>query len=272
MAQDMNDLSLELNGTSLEIAYIDRHGPDITIIYLHGLGCSKSDFAAMVDQPALNTHRLVALDFPGCGGSSYSADNRLQIDDLVELTRRFVEELELADFLVVGGSMGGLVGLLFCHRHPELAKGFVNAEGNLAPEDCMFSELVAGHSYEDFVERILPDIKRNLAIEERDGPQRHLEILEADANPLAYYDYSKQTKSYSFTGTLLTMFTSLEIPCLFLYGSDNQHLSYLSYLTDSSVDIQCIPDAGHFLFYDNPLAYARSLSNFAVRLSKQQSL
>ncbi len=270
MSKKIRALSLELNGVPVEIAYMDRQGPDMAIIYLHGLGCSKSDFHSMIDQPVLDTHRLVAFDFPGCGGSSYSSDDRLQIDDLVELTRRFVKIVELTDFVVVGGSMGGLVGLLLCDRHPELAKGFVNVEGNLAPEDCMFSDLVAGHSYEEFAERIFPDIKRNLAIEERGGPLRHLEILRADANPLAYFDYSGQTKTYSFSGVLLGMFTSLEIPCLFLYGSDNQQLSYLGRLSDSSVDVQCIPDAGHFLFYDNPVAYAQSLSNFATRLSKQQ--
>jgi pimeloyl-ACP methyl ester carboxylesterase len=52
--------------------------------------------------------------------------------------------------LLVGASMGGLVGLLYAERRSDQLVGFVNVEGNLAPEDCMFSRLVVPHTYEDF--------------------------------------------------------------------------------------------------------------------------
>jgi pimeloyl-ACP methyl ester carboxylesterase len=52
---------------------------------------------------------------------------------VVELVENFVEELWLSRFLLVGGSMGGLVALLYAEQNPDKIAGFVNVEGNLAP-------------------------------------------------------------------------------------------------------------------------------------------
>ena len=68
----------------------------------------------------------------------------------MELIENFVAQLVLNRFLLVGGSMGGLA-LLYAERNPSKIAGFVNVEGNLAPEDCMFSRKAIRHSYSDFL-------------------------------------------------------------------------------------------------------------------------
>jgi pimeloyl-ACP methyl ester carboxylesterase len=247
---------------SFTLSYFDRPSSGPAILYIHGLGCSKADFIEMASLSELQFFRLVAADNPGCGGSSYDPSHPLNIDDLVDLMETFVAHLALDRFLLVGGSMGGLVALLYAERNPDKIAGFMNVEGNLAPEDCMFSRKVIPHSYIHFEKIIFPEIKKSLATKLGRGFLKHLQVLE-QANPRAYYDYAFQTVEYSDHGNLVRRFLSLKAPRCFLYGSENRHLSYLQQLRESECGVMEIPNAGHFLFYDEPSNYAAVLASFA---------
>ncbi len=252
-------------GRSYTVSYFDRPGSGPTILYIHGLGCSKADFIDMTFVPELKPFRLISADNPGCGDSSYDEKHPLNIDGVVELVENFVEQLKLTRFLLVGGSMGGLVALLYAEQNPDKIAGFVNVEGNLAPEDCMFSRNAIPHSYSHFESIVFPQIKRALSPKEGRGFAKHLEVL-GQANPRAYYDYSFQTVEYSDHGNLLQRFLSLQVPKCFLYGSENRHLSYLQRLLASECTVVEIPNANHFLFYDQPNHYAAALASFAGNL------
>src|SRR3569833_1625034 len=128
-------VNLKVGDTETRIHYIDRPGSQATLLYVHGLGCASDDFRGMTEQPSLSSHRLISNDMPGCGRSRYDASRPFNIDRLVQQKKQFVQTLRLPRFLLVGGSMGGLIGLLFAERHPERLSGFVNVEGNLRPED-----------------------------------------------------------------------------------------------------------------------------------------
>lgn len=249
-------------GRSYTLRYFDRPGSGPTILYVHGLGCSKADFMEMTSIPELQTFRLVSADHPGCGDSSYDENHPLNIDGVVEVIEHFVTDLGLNRFLLVGGSMGGLVALLYAERNPNRITGFANVEGNLAPEDCMFSRNVIRHSYSHFANVVFPQLKKSLSAKTGRGFTRHLRVLEK-AHPRAYYDYAFQTVEYSDRGNLLERFLSLPIPKCFLYGSENRHLSYLERLRQSDCTVIEIPNAGHFLFYDQPDLYGAALASFA---------
>jgi len=229
---------------------------------VHGLGNAAANFDELVDEPALAGHRLIALDFPGCGVSPYPEDRSLRIDDLVDLLEAFVTTMGLSKFLIVGASMGGLTALLYAERHPEWLLGFVNVEGNLAPEDCLFSRLVVPHSREHFERVVFPEIKRSLGRRPERGFREHLLVL-AQADPRAFYDYSFQLVADSDHGRLLDRFLALRTPRHFVHGSANRGLSYLPRLRGSECMVTEIASADHFLFYDNPEAFAACLARAA---------
>jgi len=258
----LSEIAAMTAGRSYTLRYFDRPGPAPTILYVHGLGCSKADFMEMTSVPELQSFRLVCADHPGCGDSSSDENHSLNIDAVVELVENFVERLRLTRFLLVGGSMGGLVALLYAERNPNRITGFVNVEGNLAPEDCMFSRLVVPHAYAHFEGVVFPQIKKALGAKAGRGFAQHIRVLER-ANPRAYYDYAFQTVEYSDHGNLLERFLSLPVPICFLYGSENRHLSYLQRILGSECTVMEIPNAGHFLFYDEPNYYAAALGSFA---------
>jgi pimeloyl-ACP methyl ester carboxylesterase len=74
-------------GRSYTVSYFDRPGSGPTILYIHGLGCSKADFIDMTFVPELKPFRLISADNPGCGDSSYDEKHPLNIDGVVELLR-----------------------------------------------------------------------------------------------------------------------------------------------------------------------------------------
>jgi pimeloyl-ACP methyl ester carboxylesterase len=246
------------------LSYFDRgHSDHAAIVYVHGLGCSKRDFAGMCNEAALDGFRLLAYDHPGCGQSPASVDFPDSIDVLAEILEGFVAELDLRNFLLVGGSLGGLVSLLFAERHPDLITGFVNVEGNLASEDCLFSRKVVPHSFSDFEGQVFPAIKNGLARQPGQGFLKHLNALD-EANSRSYYAYSFQTITYSDGGGLIDRFLSLPVPIFYFYGSENSALSYLPKLRESRCKMVEFDSADHFLFYDTPQEYARELQRCAT--------
>jgi pimeloyl-ACP methyl ester carboxylesterase len=92
--EPVNYASLELclRGKTRQLRYFDRPGRKGTILYVHGLGCSKADFLGMANEANLCGYRLVSYDHPGCGESPYDAANPLNIDDLAKLVDRFTTE------------------------------------------------------------------------------------------------------------------------------------------------------------------------------------
>jgi pimeloyl-ACP methyl ester carboxylesterase len=256
------EMTVAVAGQPYRLRYFDRPGTGPTILYVHGLGCSKADFMEMAAAPELQSFRLISADHPGCGDSPYDVQHPLNIDGLVNLIEHFVDNLGLDPFLLVGGSLGGLVALLYAERNSSRITGFVNVEGNLAPEDCMFSRNVIAHSYPHFEKTVFPQIKKAVSARRGRGFAQHLQAL-TKANPRAYYDYAFQTVEYSDHGNLLQRFLSLPIPTCFLYGSENRHLSYLQQIRESDCTIIEIANANHFLFYDSPNHYAAVLASFA---------
>jgi pimeloyl-ACP methyl ester carboxylesterase len=252
-------VELHLAAASYRLTYFDRRGTGPTVLFVHGLGNAAANFEELASEPALAQHRLVAMDLPGCGDSPYPSAAGLQIDDLVDLVDAFATELRLPKCLLVGASMGGLIGLLYAERRPERVAGFVNVEGNLAPEDCMFSRLVIPHDFQHFAEVVLPEIKASLRGRAGRGFAKHLEVLEI-AQPQAYYDYSFQTVAYSDHGRLLDRFLALPVARSFVYGSANRSLSYLPRLRESDCTVIEIPNADHFVFYDAPADFAVALA------------
>jgi hypothetical protein len=76
--------------------------------------------------------------------------------------------------------------------------------------------------------------------------------LQLNTNVKSYFNYSFQTVAYSATGDLLKQFIAMKIPKIFIYGQENNSLSYLSELKENKVTIKEIADSNHFVFYDNP--------------------
>ncbi len=76
---------------------------------------------------------------PGTGNSTYYEDFKLNLDDLTAISSHFIEQLQISNFILCGTSMGGLTTLLYLKSDEQnKVKAYINIEGNLLYEDCLF--------------------------------------------------------------------------------------------------------------------------------------
>lgn len=113
------------------------------ILFVHGLGGAKENFYAAFQSPALADCTLVTFDEPVTGLAAFDPDAGLDVSALADMAQSVADQLLPGPYFLAGASMGGLITLLQLRRHGiGRIKGYINLEGNLSPEDCMFSRRV----------------------------------------------------------------------------------------------------------------------------------
>jgi len=248
---------------TFSIEYFYRQGQKETIVLLHGLGGSKENYYEACKSDSLAEHTLVFFDNPGTGNSTYYEDFPLNVDDLTAISSLFIEQLNISNFVLCGTSMGGLTTLLYLKKSGlSKVKAYVNIEGNLLSEDCMFSSKVLRHDFDTFNSEIFPKTILNMKATGNTGYHIIANNLQLNTNVKSYYNYCFQTVEYSATGDLLKQFISMSIPRIFIYGSENSALSYIPELSSRGVTVKEISNSNHFIFYDNPKELYDVMANF----------
>lgn len=261
-------IELLYKGKAFNIEYFFRAGHKETILFIHGLGGAKENYLESCKADSLAEHTLICFDNPGTGNSTYYDDFLLNIDDLTSITSLFIEELKITRFILCGTSMGGLTTLLYLKRGGLVkVKAYINIEGNLMSEDCMFSSKVVTYDYDTFRNQIFP----NTIVEMRNNGNTGYHIiannLQLNTNIESYYNYSFQTVEYSATGELLKQYLAMEIPRIFIYGQENSSLSYIPKLLHNEMNIKEISGSNHFVFYDNPKELYDTIGDFISNLN-----
>lgn len=75
---------LTVDGTELEVSALRRDGDKAPILFLHGFGSTKEDYADIARHAKLDGHRVLMYDAPGCGRTTCSDLSRVSIPFLVE--------------------------------------------------------------------------------------------------------------------------------------------------------------------------------------------
>ena len=103
-----------------EFRYIES-GTGQPLIILHGLMGGLSNFKGVLDYFPEKGYQIIVPELP-----VYSLPVlNTSVKSLSEFLLRFVNFRGLKDFILLGNSLGGHVGLLFSRNHPELVKGLV---------------------------------------------------------------------------------------------------------------------------------------------------
>ena len=258
-------IRLRYRGNSLVIAADYRKGAGETILFIHGLGCSKDSFRYVWDLPQYEKFTILAFDLPGFGSSSKPEGLSYTIEEHAEICQLVVEKLNNERINLVGHSMGGAIGLLLIQRIPSRVVSFTSLEGNLIGEDCTLSRQAIRYSGEDFEKggfaalksgvRDTKDLLRSAGVSG--------ELLSGwldKSVPGAFYRSSKSLVEWSDSGRLLPMFTGLAIKKCYVFGERNKDLPVIGMLGD--VPRIQITGSGHFMMLANPRQFYRKLYRF----------
>jgi len=267
-------IPLKIDGISLNVSAISRRASNkmkgAPIVFLHGFGSSKEDYADIVRQASLIDYPFLAYDAPGCGETDCSSPGKVSIPFLVKTALKVLEHEKFNCFHLVGHSMGGLTALILADLKPDRVLSFTDIEGNIAPEDCFLSRQIVDRpasSAKDFFDRF---ITRTLHTPAYSSPLYAASLkykIRADAVPGIF----SSMVELSDNGDLMNKFLSLPCPKMFMYGEQNRELSYLSYIETKGVRLSEISECGHFPMYSNPPMMWSEIANFLNQYPRKDS-
>jgi pimeloyl-ACP methyl ester carboxylesterase len=243
-------LPMTIEGVDLSIAGMQREGTGTPLVFLHGFGSTKEDYADVVRQQALSERPVLAYDAPGCGASTCSDLSAVSIPFLVTVASAVLNARGIDRCRLIGHSMGGLTGLLLADRDPARVAGFVDIEGNVAPEDCFLSRQIISHRHPDprgflaeFADRVWASGESSSAL--------YASGLLAKVRPEVVRPIFESMVELSDHGDLMRRFLALPCPRMFVYGEENRSLSYLPELAEHGVALAEIAHSGHWPMYAN---------------------
>jgi pimeloyl-ACP methyl ester carboxylesterase len=259
-------LAVTVGDVSIDIAGMWRNGTGVPLVFLHGFGSTKEDYADVIQQERLADRPVLAYDAPGFGATTCSDLAALSIPFLVSVASEVLRAKRIDRFHLIGHSMGGLTALLLADCDPTKVASFVNIEGNLAPEDCFLSRQIVSHSHPDprtfldqFADRIWSSGSHSSTLYASALPHK----VRADAVRPIF----ESMVDLSDHGKLLERFLALRLPRMFMYGHQNRSLSYLIQPADNGIELAEISHSAHFPMYSNAPELWSRVTDFVVRNS-----
>ena len=119
-----NSLDLR-SGVELPHAVDLGEGPD-TILFLHGLFGTPEHWCTVMESLS-DKYRVIAPQLPIDPQPGRRRKGIQTIADLSDWVAQLVESLQLDPFVICGNSLGGLIAIDLCVRHPQFAQGLVLA-------------------------------------------------------------------------------------------------------------------------------------------------
>lgn len=254
-------LPFSMAGIEVDVATIHRNGDLAPIVFLHGFGSTKEDYADIVRHTAFTGRPFVAYDAPGCGASTCSDLSQISIPFLVNTALAVLDRFGIGRFHLVGHSMGGLTALMLAHQSPGRVLSFVDIEGNITPEDCFLSRQIVDYPeadperfFDEFIERTLHAPAYASAL--------YASSLRHKVQAGAVRGIFQSMVELSDNGDLMNKFLGLPCPKMFMYGEQNRSLSYLNHIGTNGVRLAEVPKCGHFPMYSNPVAMWEEIADF----------
>ena len=257
-------VDLTVDGVALRVAVMRRAGRHAPVLFLHGFGSTKEDYADAARHPLFAERSLMAYDAPGFGETDCGDLSALSIGFLRRTAEEVLRHFGVTRFHLVGHSMGGLTGLMLATELGDKVISFADIEGNLAPEDCFLSRQILEHPAEDPA-----DFMAAFAARAWQSPSYSHPLFAAalghKVRAAAVAPIFRSMVALSDRDPLLDRFAALPGAKMFVYGEENRTLSYLGTLLRRGVQLAEIPEAGHWPMYANPPALWARLGQFVAQ-------
>lgn len=137
MTEDRYQEGYVTSQDGLSLYYRDYHpcgrpgvAKEIPVLCLAGIARNTKDFALLAPDIAGGTlgpaRRTICIDYRGRGRSDYAPDPNTYVPErYLDDIRHLRTALGIHQFIVVGSSMGGLLGMALCLSSPSALKGLV---------------------------------------------------------------------------------------------------------------------------------------------------
>lgn len=134
---------ISLRGAQLNLA-ADVAGPTDapTLLFLHGSGQTRQSWSSALAEAIQRGYRAIAVDLRGHGDSEWSPDGEYTLDKFAADIRHVIEQLD-DEPIVVGASLGGLIGMMIAAAPPPRLRGLVLVDITARVELSGANEVIA---------------------------------------------------------------------------------------------------------------------------------
>ena len=244
---------------NLNIEYLDE-GEGYPVLLLHGWGASYDTYRGVINT-LKDRHRVIALNFPGCGNSD-TMENPWTLDDYCDLVLKFIKTLNIENPIMFGHSHGGRVTMKM------VADGMVSPpkivlldSAGLIPKKT-FRQKWRAKSFK-IIKRILtlPLIK-SFSGGLLEKARRHYGSADYNAAPPVL----RQTMVSLVNTDLRDIIHKISCPTLLIWGENDTATP----LADAKIIESLIPDCGlcvikgtgHFSFCERPFEAHAIINSF----------
>ncbi len=227
------------------------------LVYLHGLGESGLCFERLARHPALATCRHVIPDLPGYGRSPWPAQP-LDLLAVADWLAVWLGAREHGPVILVGHSMGGVLGVILAERHPEVVRALVNIEGNVSLGDCVFSGQAAAVTVDAMVDGGLDALAERIYVDGATRPAlRGYYASMRFADPRTFHRHALDLVAASRDESMAARLAALRVPLTYVAGvPDGIAPRSHELLAQHRVAVDAIGPAGHWPFIDQEGATA----------------
>ena len=192
-----------------------------TLLYIHGLGESALCFERLMADPRLTGWHQLAVDLEGYGKSTWASEPRSEPLSLDAHAERLAELIDKRDVVVVGHSMGGVIGSRLCEVLGKRSRAFINIEGNISSGDCGYSGQAVKYTLDEWLahgfDQVLDAIYRHEGESTEVRRAYGASILMCD--PRTFHRNSEDLVEISTAETGARRLAALDAAVLFVHGA-----------------------------------------------------
>ena len=255
----MGVILMFVNIDGIRINYTEE-GNGIPVLLLHGWGSSNVAFTGIINT-LKSRCRLVAPDFPGCGGSDTMSEP-WTIENYADFVLKFMEAVGLQNPIMMGHSHGGRVTLYMT------AKGMVNPPkivlldaAGLIPKKSAKQKFRA-KSFKTIKRVLTLPVIKNYSSGLLDKARKHYGSADYNNAP----EVLRRTLVSLVNTDLRDILPNIKCPSLLIWGENDTATP----LEDAKTIEKLIPDAGlcvikgtgHFSFVERPYEAHAILNSF----------
>ncbi len=250
------------------IREIQQKSPRGTLVYFHGLGESGLCFENLMKSPVLADWNHLCIDMPGYGKSPWFPEV-FSLDQLARLIRDILSEVLEECPVILGHSMGGVLGQIYTEMFADDVRGFINVEGNLSSDDCVFSGQAVAGSRDTFITHRFQQLQNRVYEAGGTEPaQRGYYCSLRLTDPRQYYQNSRDLVAFAGKEDGAARFAALEGHRLYVAGSPRGVSERsLALLRLANAPFTVIENAGHWPFVDHPDAFSNQVIAFLNQLT-----
>ena len=250
-------MEIVING--LRIKYTDE-GSGTPVLLLHGWGSSMDVYRGIIST-LKGRCRLVAPDFPGCGGSDIMKEP-WTLQDYCDFVLKFIEAVDLKDPIMIGHSHGGRVTLYMT------ATGMVNPHkivlldaAGLIPKKSLKQKFRA-KSFKAIKRVLTLPLIKNFSAGLLDKARKHYGSADYNSAP----EVLRKTLVSLVNTDIRDLLPNIKCPSLLIWG-ENDTATPLedariieSLISDSGLCV--IKGTGHFSFCEKPYEANAIINSF----------